>query len=114
MACTRKVITSVQWRPDSDEMLFTVTDPLEGLGQSIFSWNMSTGAVHPVVVTPGLVNGGRNYSSTCGVSRDALVCVTAEADRPPRLARVDLATGLRQVLFDPNAALAADKIGSAH
>lgn len=107
-ACTNKVITSVQWRPDSDEVLFTVTDPLEGLGQSIFRWNVNTGAVHAVVDTHGLINGGRDYLSTCGVSRDVLACVTAEADRPPRLERIDLESGLRQVLFDPNAALAAD------
>ncbi|MEE7547702.1 prolyl oligopeptidase family serine peptidase, partial [Xanthomonas sp. Kuri4-1] len=38
----------------------------------------------------------------------ALVCVTAEADRPPQLETIDLATGARRVLFEPNRALARD------
>src|SRR5690606_13662676 len=106
--CVDKVITSVQWRPNRDEVLFTTTDPLEGLGQSIFRWDLITGEEHPVVRTHGLVNGGRDLMSGCGVSPDVLVCVTATAHRPPRLERIDVESGLRQVLFDPNASLAAD------
>src|SRR3546814_4946064 len=44
----------------------------------------------------------------CGLSSETLVCVATEADRPPRLEAIDLATGRRQVLFDPNSALAED------
>src|SRR3546814_916777 len=55
-----------------------------------------------------LNGGGRYQSGGCAVSSEAMVCVVAKADRPPRLERIDLATGERQVLFDPNAALAAD------
>ncbi|TBU86940.1 Atxe2 family lasso peptide isopeptidase [Phytopseudomonas dryadis] len=106
--CTSKAITSVQWRPASDEVVFTITDPQAGLAQSIFRWNVRSGAVHPVVRTSGLIGGGRDRSSVCGLSADALACVAADADRPPRLERIDLETGQRQVLFDPNAALALD------
>lgn len=106
--CTNKAITSIQWRPGSDEVLFTVTEPREGLAQSVFRWNVRTGAVYPVVRATGLISGGRDRFSACGVSGDALACVAAEADRPPRLERIDLETGMRQVLFDPNAALMQD------
>ena len=106
--CTGKAITGIQWRPGHDEVLFTVTDPRQGLAQSILRWNVETGAVRVVVKTGGLVNGGRDPSSNCGVSAETLVCVTAEADRPPRLERIDLEGGKRHVLFDPNAALARD------
>src|SRR3546814_15067462 len=37
-----------------------------------------------------------------------MVCVTAEADRPPRMELIDLSSGDRKVLFDPNRALALD------
>jgi|LNAP01.1.fsa_nt_gb dipeptidyl aminopeptidase/acylaminoacyl peptidase len=111
--CKNKAITNIQWRPDSDEVLFTVTDPLEGLAQSVFRWNVRTGAVQPVVRTDGLISGGRDRYSGCGVSSDALACVAADADRPPRLERIDLETGQRQVLFDPNAALALDMAAAA-
>lgn len=107
--CTGKAISSIQWRPHSDDVLFTVTDPHEGQAQSIYRWNVRTGAVQLVTRSAGMLNGGGRYQSGgCGVSSDALVCVTAEANRPPRLERIDLLTGGRQVLFDPNAALALD------
>jgi len=107
--CTGKAISSIQWRPHSDEVLFTVTDPHEGQAQSIYRWNVRTGAVSLVTQSAGMLNGGGRYEAGgCGVSSDAMVCVVAKADRPPRLERIDLATGARQVLFDPNAALALD------
>lgn len=106
--CTRKAITGIQWRPGHDEVLFTVTDPLQGLAQSVLQWNVETGAVRVIVKTEGLVNGGGDPTSDCGVSAETLVCVTAKADRPPRLERIDLESGTRHVLFDPNAALARD------
>src|SRR5690348_18062670 len=109
-SCTGKAISSLQWRPHSDEVLFTVTDPHEGQAQSIYRWNVRTGAVQPVIQSDGMLNGGGRYESGgCGVSSEALVCVTAEADRPPRLERIDPMTGKRQVLFDPNKALALDE-----
>jgi dipeptidyl aminopeptidase/acylaminoacyl peptidase len=106
--CMQKAITGIQWRPGSDEVVFTVTDPDMGLAQSIFRWNVGNGAVHQVVASQGLLSGGRDSSSGCGVSAEALVCVAADAGRPPRLERIDLETGDRRILFDPNAALAQD------
>lgn len=105
--CIGQEISGVQWRPGSDEVLFTVTRYESGFAQSIHRWNVVTGAVQPVIVSTGMLAGeGRWAPGTCGVAHDALACVTAEANRPPRLERVDLLTGARAVLFDPNAALA--------
>lgn len=111
--CTDKAISGIQWRPGRDEVLFTVTDPEEGLAQSIFRWDVRTGGVHLVVHARGLVSGGRDRFTACGTSEVALACIAAEADQPPRLERIDLATGHRQILFDPNAALAADMAATA-
>lgn len=101
--CTGRAIARIQWRPDSDEILFTVSDPAHA--QSIFRWNIRTGAVTPVARSSGLLSGGRDRYSDCAVSAEALVCVAAEADDPPRLERIDLTSGVRTVLFAPNAAL---------
>lgn len=107
--CTGQAITDIQWRPNSDDVLFTVTDPSEGLAQSLFRWNVQTGNVVQVVRSEGQLN-GRDFTNvpTCSPSHEALVCVAADADRPPRLERIDLETGRRQVLFEPNVALASD------
>lgn len=105
-SCTNQEITGIRWRPDSDDVLFTVTDSGQGLAQSIFRWNVVSGEVRLVTRSDGLLGGGRDMFSSCGVSAVALACVAAEADGPPRLERIDLETGDRRVLFDPNAALA--------
>lgn len=104
--CTGKAITAIQWRPHSDEVLFTVTDSNAGGAQSLYRWNARSGVVLPVAQSSGLLNGGRDTSSNCGVSRTAMVCVSATAAQPPRLERIDLETGARQILYEPNAALA--------
>ncbi|WP_164522024.1 Atxe2 family lasso peptide isopeptidase [Sphingomonas koreensis] len=107
-ACNNKLITGARWRPGSDELVFTVSDPDRGRAQSLFRWNIESGAVRLVARSRGLLNGGRDERSACAISHDILVCAEAEADRPPRLERIDLETGRRDTLFDPNAALAAD------
>ncbi|TAL92887.1 MAG: dipeptidyl aminopeptidase, partial [Rhodanobacter sp.] len=81
--CTGKAITGIQWRPGHDEVLFTVTDPRQGLSQSILRWNVKTGEVRAIVKAGGLINGGRDPTSSCGLSAEVLVCVTAKPDRPP-------------------------------
>lgn len=108
-ACTGKDISGVQWRPGTDEVIFTVTPYNKGFAQSIYRWNVDTGAVHLVATSSGMFAGEKRWQpGTCGVSSKALACVTANANRPPRLERVDLSTGKRQVLFDPNKALARE------
>lgn len=105
--CVGKPITDVVWRPGGDEVIFTVTAPDNS--QSIFRWHVASGAVVPVVASSGQVGGGGRWEpGPCGVSPDALVCVTAMADTPPRLERIELDSGERRVLFDPNVTLAHD------
>ncbi|HEL5339971.1 TPA: Atxe2 family lasso peptide isopeptidase [Stenotrophomonas maltophilia] len=108
--CRGKAISDIQWRPNSDEVLFTVADRHEGRAQALYSWNVSTDVVHPITRARGLLRGSslRPWDIPCGLSFEALVCVASEADGPPRLERVDLVTGERRVLFEPNATLAAD------
>lgn len=107
--CTKKAITDLQWRPGTDEVLFTTVDNDRGGAQSIFGWNVVTGAVRPVVVSEGLVSGGQRYWDVpCSASLDHLVCIAAEADRPPRLEAISLTTGERRRLFQPNEGLEAD------
>ncbi|ASR44906.1 dipeptidyl aminopeptidase [Xanthomonas citri pv. mangiferaeindicae] len=107
-ACVEADITSAQWRPGRNELLFTTSAVEQGRAQTISRWHVETGAVTTVVASHGLLNGGRDVASACGISTDALLCVAADADRPPRLERVEIETGDRQVLFDPNASLAFD------
>ncbi len=109
--CSDQSITGIQWRPGTDEVLFTVTDHRRRRGrtQSVYGWNTSTGAVRQIVLSDGLVSGGQRYWDVpCGLSSSMLVCVAAEADRPPRLEAIDLSSGERRILFEPNKALEMD------
>lgn len=106
--CAGQRITSVQWRPESDEVLFTTTVRQRGNTQSVLRWNVISGKVQRVASLPGLMGGGRFADSVCGLSSEALACVVAEASIPPRIERVDIDTGQRRVLFEPNASLAGD------
>lgn len=106
-ACQGKLITAVAWRPHSDEVLFTVSEAGEGNAQSLFRWNVVTGVVRPLAGSRGHIGNGARYApGFCAASAIALACVVAEADQPPRLERVDLESGERRVLFEPNAGLA--------
>lgn len=108
-ACVGRPVTDVIWRPGSDEIIFTVTDPAKGFGQSIYRWNVVTGVVRLVSSSRGRIGGGGRWEAgPCAAAFNALVCVAAEADGPPRLERIDLESGERRLLFDPNAALAQD------
>ena len=107
-ACTGKDISGLQWRPGSDELLFTVSEPERGLAQSVHRWDIVTGHVALVTQGVGLVNGGRDPASPCGVSQHVLVCVISAVDTPPRLELVQIASGAHRLLFDPNAALAVE------
>lgn len=107
--CTGQDISHVQWRPGRDEVLFTVTDRQAGRAQAVYRWNVVTGAVAEVVRSRGLVWGSsvRFHDVPCAVSPSVMVCVTAEADRPPSMEVIGLESGERRVLFEPNRALAA-------
>ncbi len=107
--CNGRTISDVRWRPGHDEVLFTTTDHERGRAQSIYRWNVATGAVQPVVVSAGLVSGSqRHWDVPCAASAMTLVCVAAEADRPPRLEAIDIDTGQRRILFEPNKGLERD------
>lgn len=106
--CTGVDITEIQWQPGRDVIVFTVTDHRQGRAQSIFRWDVGSGAVAPLVRSRGLLRGSsrRFFDIPCALSSRTMVCVEAEAGRPPRLKAVDLRDGRQWVLYEPNLGLA--------
>lgn len=107
-SCVGQDIATIQWRPGTDEVLFTVTDGERGRAQAVFRWDVRADVVLPVADTSGLVGGGRRPGTPCGLSPEAMACVVADARTPPRVEKIDIESGERLVLFDPNVALAHD------
>lgn len=107
--CKGRYISDIMWRPGTDDVVFTATDYAKGRAQSLYSWNVANGKVRAVALADGLLSGSQRYwDIPCGISEKAMVCVAAEADRPPRLEAIDLDSGQRRVLFEPNKALGLD------
>lgn len=104
-ACRNARIVALAWRPGRDEVLFTTQD--RHFRQSLHVWSLGTLRVRPLAGAEGLLAGGRHPHLPCVVTAASAICVAAGAASPPRLERVDLDSGRRTLLHDPNAALRA-------
>lgn len=101
-ACKAR-ISAMAWRPGTDELAFTTRDG--HFRQALHLWNPRNGTVRSVARADGLIAGSRAHARPCAFTREAAVCVAAGVVSPPRLERIDLVSGERAVLFDPNPAL---------
>jgi dipeptidyl aminopeptidase/acylaminoacyl peptidase len=101
--CTAGKMVSLAWRPGRDELLFTRQDPF--FRQTLYAFDPASGRARKIAREDGLLNGGRQPSRPCAVTPFAAVCVSAGPASPPKLERIDLDSGRRSVLFDPNAEL---------
>ena len=102
IACKER-ISAMAWRPRTDELAFTTRDG--HFRQTLHLWNVRSGTVRTVLRADGLIAGSRTHMRPCAFTHEAAVCVAAGAVSPPRLERIDLISGERTVLFDPNPAL---------
>lgn len=102
-ACRTERIVWLAWRPDHDEIVFATADRAHA--QRLHLWDIRTNRVRPVATSNGLLNGGRTASAPCAIAALQAVCVAASPNSPPRLETVDLRSGARRALFDPNAEL---------
>ena len=101
--CRQERIAALAWRPGTHQILLTVADIHHG--HSLYLWDTVSGDARLVVTSEGLLSGGPDGQAPCAVTRDTAICVASSAVSPPRLDRIDLETGVRTTLFDPNAAL---------
>lgn len=100
-ACQQR-IGKVAWQGGRDGVVFVTTDA--AAGQSLHLWMPATGRVRRIGGGAGRWNGGRDERG-CTIDDTAAYCVVADANEPPRLVRLDLATGALSTLADPNRAL---------
>ena len=101
--CREGRVSALVWRPGSGDLLVTFLDPLRR--QSLHLWSPRSDRLRPVAGAEGLLSGGRREAVPCVLSNAAAFCVAAGPASPPRLERIDLATGARTVLFAPNETL---------
>lgn len=99
-ACRAGRVVAIAWRPGHDEILFTTQD--RNFRQTLRAWAPASGRVRLIAAADGLLSGGRGSSLPCALTAAYAVCVAASAASPPRLERIDLDRGRRQILLDPN------------
>lgn len=101
----RQRIGKIAWQGKHDAILFSTTD--RAAAQSLHLWDVTQGTVRRIVDGVGRWKGGRDERG-CTVDDAAAYCVAADANRPPRLVRIDLVTGRVAILADPNRTLVKD------
>lgn len=100
--CHSTHISAFVWPPGSRDVLVTFTD--RERRQSLYLWKTEANELRKLTSADGLLSGGRRSMFPCAVSAAAAVCIASGPASPPNLQRIDLETGERKVLFDPNAA----------
>jgi dienelactone hydrolase len=112
--CTTNRLRGLRWRPGSREILF-ISDSPSGAA-TLYGWDTEHNSVRVIVSSNGLLGSfGEDFhriiSSMCPVTQAYAVCTTASADSPPRLEKIDLTTGRRHTIFDPNLRLRHPSLG---
>lgn len=106
-ACASLTIEAMAWR-NGDELVFTARDTARDYAQSLHAWRVGRSAPRRIVASDGLLGGDRfGQGAACATGARYAVCVSASAQVAPRLERIDLDTGARTVLSDPNLRLSA-------
>lgn len=103
--CRTRHVSWLEWRPGTDEILLAFID--RNRRQSLALWDVRHQRLRPMLSSDGLLSGNRWSYVPCAVSHDAAFCVSAAAGSPPRLEQIDLESGRRRTIFDPNAGMRA-------
>lgn len=103
--CVSGRVAALAWRPGSTDLVITFMD--RERRQSLHLWSTRSNSLRRITASAGLLSGGRRHMYPCAVSASAAICVAADPASPPKVERIDLETGERRVLFDPNAGLRA-------
>lgn len=100
--CRSPDIVALAWQPGSETLL--LFERGRGARETVRRWAVGSIEARIVAITDGAQR--TSYRAPrCAVARRVLVCAESGPLDPPRLVRVDLDSGARRVLADPNADL---------
>lgn len=105
LPCRSLAVSWSAWRPGSEEVVVAFKD--RHFRQSLYRWDTGQNRLILLAASQGLLSGSQNDFRPCAVSSRFAVCVAAGPSSPPLVERIDLATGTRTVLLDPNAGFRA-------
>lgn len=104
-------IDIVGWTEDGKGLVFQ-TRTFETLRFNL--WNIEADTVRTIIETDNVFGSYESGAAgACQLAQEEAICITAAADKPPRLVAVDLVTGRQRTLLEPNPSLSADRLGEA-
>jgi dipeptidyl aminopeptidase/acylaminoacyl peptidase len=101
--CASVHASALVWRPGTHDLVLTFTD--RERRQSLYLWKPQKNEFRKLTSAEGLLSGGRRSMFPCAVTEAAAICVASGPASPPRVERIDLETGDRRILLDPNTAM---------
>jgi dipeptidyl aminopeptidase/acylaminoacyl peptidase len=90
------------WLPGRDQLVVAMADPARR--QSLYLWDLTQARVQQLIQSSGLLSGGEP-STPCALASTDAVCVEQAPEQPPRLVAINLETGAKRALAEPNASL---------
>ena len=109
VACTEPACEGASepwWTQDRRRVRFQRREGWARASTAIYEWDPEARTVRRLYVTDDLL-------ASCQPSGDSLICLRDSSLTPRRLERLDPASGLRELLFDPNPELASLELGRA-
>lgn len=108
--CRSSKLAALGWQPGRDSLL--LFERAGSARERVWQWRVGRPDARLIATT----DGGQRTSyrpPRCVAARSKLVCAESGPVSPPRLAAIDLASGTRHILADPNAALRARIVATA-
>ncbi|WP_332817708.1 Atxe2 family lasso peptide isopeptidase [Sphingopyxis sp.] len=100
--CRSPALTALAWQPGSGALLLFEREG--SARETVYRWRVGA----PTARLVATIDGAQRTSyraPRCAVGRSSLICAESAPADPPRLVEIDISTGARHVLADPNAAL---------
>ncbi len=103
--CKSSSVSTISSIPGTNDFLIAFKD--RERRQSLYRWSPKAQQLKFLASAEGLLNGGRYDYYPCAVSGETALCIESGPASPPRVESLNLKSGERQVLFDPNSRLRA-------
>ena len=104
-ACT-DMVRSAAWRPGHEEIIFTRLDADRVSARSLWAWDPERNTSRLIARSDGMLAADQNgWEGGCAISTTEAICVETLPTRLPRLTTINLDTGERRILYEPDTAI---------
>lgn len=110
-ACASQRFKGLWWR-NEQELIFLRREGPSSADTALYAWRPQDGTLRLILRTPDLL-AEPPLNGTCDIGQGQLICISESPSYPDRLIAIDLDTGTREVLYDPNPDFARFNLGPA-